>query len=224
MRGSLTTSAFHTDADDPLNVQFGEDVKRITKQLALDSDGKLTYKPNLWQDVRSVILPGLLDQIGYVPIPRIDYSDKQVDLVIENLTLESKNMLPNILELEATNHFKLSQHKEISNNNRHNVVINFSQIQCDLKDVAFYYKKKTGFPKMSDSGLLDVLIGGEGLSGQIHLASSAAKHRIFDIKDVTVKMHQSKITIHDASKHGVLYSVFGPLANSVSTIRCKLGR
>lgn len=37
------------DADDPLNVQFGEDVKRLTKQLALDSEGKMTYKPHLWQ-------------------------------------------------------------------------------------------------------------------------------------------------------------------------------
>ena len=33
-----------------------------------------------------------------------------------------------------------------------------------MRDVAFYFNKKTGIPKISDSGLADVLLGGEGLS------------------------------------------------------------
>lgn len=33
-----------------------------------------------------------------------------------------------------------------------------------MKDVAFYFRKKTGIPKMVDSGLADVLLGGEGLT------------------------------------------------------------
>lgn len=41
---------------------------------------------------------------------------------------------------------------------------------------------------MSDNGLLDVLIGGEGICGKIHLSSSAHKHRVFDVKDVKVTM------------------------------------
>lgn len=33
-----------------------------------------------------------------------------------------------------------------------------------MRDVAFYFKKKTGMPKLTDSGLADVVLGGEGLT------------------------------------------------------------
>jgi len=43
-----------------------------------------------------------------------------------------------------------------------------------MRDVAFYYRKKTGIPKMSDSGLADVLLGAEGLNvGLLPLCFSA---------------------------------------------------
>jgi Family of unknown function (DUF5923) len=38
-------------------------------------------------------------------------------------------------------------------------------MQADMKNVAFYNCKKAGIPKMSDSGLADVLLGGEGGEG-----------------------------------------------------------
>jgi len=39
-------------------------------------------------------------------------------------------------------------------------------MQADMRDVAFYFKKKT-MPRMTDSGLADVVVGGEGLSVSI---------------------------------------------------------
>lgn len=44
------------------------------------------------------------------------------------------------------------------------MTLTLEQIQADMRDVAFYYHKKTGLPKMKDSGLADVLLGGEGLT------------------------------------------------------------
>jgi hypothetical protein len=95
---------FKAYADDPLNVQFGQDWKTLLKDLALDGDNNLTYKPELWQDVRGVILPELLHSIGYVPLPRIEYTDNAIDLVIENLILDAPNLLPNAIEMEVKNY------------------------------------------------------------------------------------------------------------------------
>jgi hypothetical protein len=64
------------------------------KDLLMNSEGKLTWKNDLWRDVRNVILPGIAQKVGYVPIPRIEYIDNQLDLVIENLTLQGKNLFP----------------------------------------------------------------------------------------------------------------------------------
>ena len=64
--------------EDPLNRQLGVDIKNLIKDLATDNEGKLTYKPHLVSDLRHVILPSILGQIGYIPIPRAEYTDNQV--------------------------------------------------------------------------------------------------------------------------------------------------
>ena len=65
------------------------------------------------------------------------YLSSQIDAVIENLTLESANLLPNVFEFEARNYFKVSPYDAIHDQSKHSFWVSFSQIQCDLKDVAF---------------------------------------------------------------------------------------
>ena len=79
---------------DPLNTRFGQDLARFSRDLLFDSEGKLSYKPELWLDIRKVILPTLIERVGYVPIPRIEYTDDNLDLVVENLTLSGPNLFP----------------------------------------------------------------------------------------------------------------------------------
>ena len=80
--------------DDPLNARFGQDWARLTKDLLFDSEGSLKFKPELWGDIKRVILPAIVDNVGYIPIPRVEYTDDALDLVIENLTLSGKNLFP----------------------------------------------------------------------------------------------------------------------------------
>lgn len=42
--------------------------------------------------------------------------------------------------------------------------LTLGQIQADMRDVAFYFRKKSGIPKLMDSGLADVVLGGNGLT------------------------------------------------------------
>ncbi|KAG6862129.1 hypothetical protein C0991_011549, partial [Blastosporella zonata] len=103
--------------------------------------------------------------IGHIPIPRIEYTDEGLDLVVENLTLQGKNLFPNIIGLEAHNYLRFSPYKGIKDESKHRFTLTFAQMQADMHQVAFYYHKKTGMAKMKDSGLADVLLGGEGLTG-----------------------------------------------------------
>ena len=54
---------FKAMGDDPLNTRFGEDWARLTRDLLFDSEGALKWKPELWMDIRKVILPSLIDQV-----------------------------------------------------------------------------------------------------------------------------------------------------------------
>ena len=111
-----------------------------------------------------------LIQVGYIPIPRIEYSDDALDLVVENLTLQGRNIFPNIISMEAHNFVKFSPYNTISDEHHHEFTLHFGQVQADMRDVAFYFNKKSGFPKIKDSGLADVILGGNGLAVRVSVS------------------------------------------------------
>ncbi|KAH6911282.1 hypothetical protein BKA70DRAFT_1220304 [Coprinopsis sp. MPI-PUGE-AT-0042] len=206
---------FKAMGEDPLNQRFGDDWARLTKDLLFDSEGALKFKPQLWNDVRHVVMPTLLQQIGYIPIPRIEYTDESFDLVVENLTLQGRNLLPNIVALDVHNYVKISPYDSIKDENHHKISFTLSQMQADMRDVAFYYHKKSGIPKMKDSGLADVLVGGEGVSAHVTISSTTKdKSSVFRVDDVTVKVDSLKFSIRD-SKHDLLYKTLKPLASGL---------
>ncbi|PCH41878.1 hypothetical protein WOLCODRAFT_137602 [Wolfiporia cocos MD-104 SS10] len=209
------TDWFTALGDDPLNQRFGNDWARLTKDLLFDSEGSLKFKPELWMDIRKVILPSIIDRVGYVPIPRVEYTDDTFDLVIENLALSGRNLFPNIVSMEAHNFIKFSPYNAIQDEGHHEFILTFSQIQADMRDVAFYFRKKSGFPKLTDSGLADVLLGGEGLSVTAHVASAGKdSSSVFKVKNVHVKVGTLKFSIRD-SKHDLLYKTLRPLATGL---------
>lgn len=210
-----TADWFKAMGDDPLNKRFGEDWARLTRDLLFDSEGSLKWKPELWMDIRKVILPNLIDQVGYIPIPRIEYTDDALDIVIENLALSGRNLFPNFVSMEAHNFVKFSPYNAIRDEHHHEFTLTFAQIQADMKDVAFYFRKKQGIPKLQDSGLADVLLGGHGLTITAHVASADKDQTsVFHVKDVQVKVDTLKFSIRD-SKHDLLYKTLRPLATGL---------
>ncbi|KAI4525606.1 hypothetical protein K525DRAFT_290071 [Schizophyllum commune Loenen D] len=196
--------------EDPLNVRFGQDWARLTKDLLFDSEGRLAFKSELWADIRHTILPNVVDKIGYVPIPRIEYTDDAFDVVIENLVLSGRNLFPNIIEVRANNYFKYSPYASIKDEGKHEFTLGFSQVQADLRDVAFYFSKKSGFPTISDSGLADIVLGGEGLKATVVVTNTKDKSSVLKVKSVKVKVDSLKFSIRD-SKHDLLYKTLKPL-------------
>jgi hypothetical protein len=153
---------------------------------------------------------------------------------VENLTLSGRNLFPNYVSLEAHNFIKFSPYDTITDEHHHEFTLTFGQMQADMRDVAFYFKKKTGIPKMADSGLADILLGGEGLTvsfpeliistasehglfaqATVHLVSAGKdKSSVFKVKNVSVKVATLKFSIRD-SKHDLLYKTLKPLATGL---------
>ena len=84
---------------DPQNKRFGQSMQKLFNDLGNDENGKPTFKPHLVKDLTEVIIPAVFENIRYVPIPRIEYSDPMIDAVVENLVIESDNLMPNIFEV-----------------------------------------------------------------------------------------------------------------------------
>ncbi|KAF7353927.1 hypothetical protein MVEN_01078900 [Mycena venus] len=203
---------FKSIADDPLNKALAQDFARFTRDFLFDAEGNLQFKTKLWNDVRSVILPTLVDKVGYIPIPRVEYTDDNFDLVVENLTLSGRHLFPNIVEVEAHNFARFSPYKAAKTDDvsRHEFTFTFAQIHADMRDVAFSFRTKAGI-KMRDSGLADVVLGGQGLTATVTLTSSKDTSSVFNVASVRVKVGSLKFRIRD-TKHDLLYKTFKPLA------------
>jgi hypothetical protein len=197
--------------EDPQNKAFGAAVQKLFLDLGNDENGKPKFKKHLVKDLTEVIIPGIFENTRYVPIPRIEVSDPMVDVVVENLVIESNNLFPNVLEFGSDNYWRLGR-RQISNKHDNKVMIAASGIQCDLRDVAYYIKKKQGFPSITDKGVMDIILGGEGFSFKIAARNAHKKDRTkfiaVDKVDVEVKNLQIKIK---QSNHKLLFGIAKPL-------------
>ncbi|KAJ5762192.1 uncharacterized protein N7511_005574 [Penicillium nucicola] len=196
---------------DPQNQALAEAFQKLFKDLGRDTDGKVTFKKDLVRDLRDIIVPGIFENVRYVPIPRIEVSDPMVDVVVENLCIESDNLLPNVVEFGSDNYFRWGR-KKISNKRDNKIMISMSGIQADLRDVSYYIKKKEGFPSITDKGIMDIFLGGEGLSVKI-AASTAQKND----KESFVKLDKVNVSIKNMdiklkkSSHKMLFNTFKPM-------------
>jgi len=196
---------------DPLNKRFAESMNKLFNDLGNDENGKPTFKPHLIKDLSEVILPGVFESIRYVPIPRIEYSDPMIDAVVENLVIESDNLMPNVLEIANDNYFRWGR-KKVANKNQNSIQLSVSGIQMDLKDVSYYVKRKQGFPSITDTGIADIFLGGTGLSFKMKLSTADAKDKqnFFKVDKVDVDVKNFNIKLQK-SKHKLLFAIAKPM-------------
>jgi hypothetical protein len=94
-------------AKTPPQKRFGKDWARLTEDLRFDCEGSLKIKADLFSEIRSVIIPTLVDKVRVfavyfrfafsvgtfadvtssrgisIPIPRIEYTDNALALAVE---------------------------------------------------------------------------------------------------------------------------------------------
>lgn len=196
---------------DQHNKAFAASLNKLFTDLGNDENGKPTFKPHLIKDLTEVILPALFENIAYIPVPRIEYSDKMVDAVIENLVLESDNFMPNMLEIASENYMRFGR-KKVSSKSKHTFDLKVAGIQMDLRDVSYYVKRKQGFPSLSDTGIANILLAGEGFTFRMKMGTADEKDRQnffkVDKVDVDVKNLQIKLA---KSNHKLLFNLFKPI-------------
>lgn len=196
---------------DPQNKALADSIQKLFRDLGRDAGGKPVFKPHLLKDLRDIILPGIFENVRYVPIPRIEVSDPMVDVVVENLVIESDNLMPNVVEFGSDNYFRWGR-KKISNKRDNKIMIAMSGIQLDLRDVSYHIKKKQGFPSITDTGIMDVFLGGEGFSFKIAASTAQDKDKQHFVKldKVSVNIKNMDLKLKK-SNHKLLFATFKPL-------------
>lgn len=210
-RLSKETSAFVTalQNDEATNV-IRKDLEDLAQNLFLDSQGRPTFKPELAKDFVK-ILPKLADRLGYIPISRIEHSDEDITYIVDNLVLKCSQITPKYLRIETDTAVDV-----INTQKSHNVItFHISKIQATARDVVFLYNKKTGFPKMGDTGIadLDILDDGVQITMTLEPDMDPKSPNTLRVKYCKVHIDSLKLRIRD-SKHDVLYKVMSPFINT----------
>lgn len=185
-------------------------MQKLFQDLGNDENGKPVFKKHLLEDVSNIIAPAAFESLRYVPIPRIEYSDPMIDAVVENLVVESDNLMPNAIEISSDNYFKWGR-KTTASRNKNKLMISVSGVQMDLRDVSYYIKKKQGFPSITDKGVMDIFMGGSGFSFKIAVETADKNNRehFFKVNNVKVDIQHLKLKMKQ-SNHKLLFNIFKP--------------
>lgn len=77
----------------------------------------------------------------------------------------------------------------------------------DLKDISYYFKRHTSFPIHGDQGIIDVFLGGSGLSFKLKLSIPEKKDRqhLWKVDSVKVNIKNFNLKVKQ-SKHKILFT------------------
>jgi len=187
----------------------------------VDMEGKLQLDTDMLTRLQQVLLPVLADALKYIPMPRISSSDAYREFWLDKVILCSYDIIPENIKFHLESDLEFSFQDTEMKGTHTFLVIQLKHFRTELKDVEFYYKKKT-FPELEDKGRVTFRIKGQGanltLTYKIEQKPEDKVPRImegnanFDISDLDIEFDTS--TIH--------HTVLVPMLSNMFKLQIKL--
>jgi uncharacterized protein (DUF3820 family) len=150
-------------AQDPVTNKLIDDLKALGKDLILDSRGRpsLQVTSESVQQIRTMLVPIVLENLREVPIPRIEGSTPKYDYKIENLVFSGSEVIPDNVKVKMEsdvdlNVYDLSTRKYPTST----LTFKFREIKVHLRDIKFDFYRKV-VPRIHDTGIADLDISGD---------------------------------------------------------------
>jgi hypothetical protein len=170
LRYKPEVEAFLNSSDELLDNLKNDDLVSSLRERAgilvedlsyVDTNGNRQIDTQVLGNIRKVIVPVLADSLKYIPVPRIEDSNSSREYVIENLVLCGYDVIPDNIFVHLESDSWVSVRELETECSRTRLVISLRNLRTEIKDIKFYYKRKS-FPKMEESGLATLRIGGRG--------------------------------------------------------------
>lgn len=206
-----------------LNDQDIAKLSRTTMRLwNILSPTNATSNVELLTDTYTVFIPLLIQAIQYIPIPRLEVSVPEIDLLLENLILEpgrtinNSSFLPFKLQVETYNDLTIRKARtRIASNLKTLVTINIQGLSIRADEVGFWLRAHKGLLRLADEGIASFELDDRGID--ISLDVEVGKDRlekILSLRDVRVKIHHLSYTLRK-SKFACLAWCFKPLLRPI---------
>jgi hypothetical protein len=176
----------------------------------------------LIQDAINVFVPLAVAAIQYIPIPRLEVSTPELDLLLENLivepgkTINHTSFLPFRFKVETYNDFELRKARfRVASKVTSRFTVKIDGLSFRADEIGFLLRAHSGLLRMADEGIASFQLDERGID--IHLDVEIAKERmeqILTLRDVRVHIHKLTYTLRK-SKFSLLGWLFKPLLRPI---------
>lgn len=164
---------------------------------------------DLWKDVSTVFLPRILGTLKQIPLPRVEFSSEDFDLVVDNISFQAASFIPDAAHFKSNVEFHTKKgYAAYASEFSTKTTLAFAGLRLQATDISYYVHKKTGWIGVEDAGLLDIFIGSadddkaqDGLDVTLVLSNAQDSDResFFKLDKVDVHLENFDINIRQSS-------------------------
>jgi len=223
--------------EDPATNRLRSSLDRVIQDLFVDNQGRFVAKPDVYVELARVARPILNELLANIHVPHVEERNDDMHIYLSNITLDGNELLPDQFDVKNVADVHVGKESKENAELHTDFKISSKGSTCAVKDVYFYYKKFS-FPRMSDSGRVDVELARDGLSFDIDVELRAdgkgfsnigrpsagsprfdrrdrdtKEHSTFRVKRCKVNIDKLKLNFRDA-KHETLYKLAKPFVVS----------
>ncbi|KAK5135734.1 hypothetical protein LTR08_004720 [Meristemomyces frigidus] len=154
--------------------------------------------PELLQDSINVFVPLLIAAIQYVPIPRLEVSTPEVDILLENLIIEpgktvnQTSFLPYRLKVETYNDLEIRKAKfRTTTATTSLITLKIDGLSARADEIGFWLRAHSGIFRLADEGIASFAMDERGMDVHIDVEVGKEKmEQILTLKAVRVHIHK----------------------------------
>ena len=178
---------------------------------------------DLIQDSLHVFIPLLIQAVQYIPIPRLEISVPEIDLLLENLiiepgrTINNTSFLPYKLRIETYNDLEIRKAHTLrtttSTTSLVTVAVNGLSVRAD--EVGFWLRAHSGILRLADEGIASFQLDERGIDIALDVEIGKEKlEKILTLKAVRVHVHKLSYSLRK-SKFSWLAWIIKPMLRPI---------
>jgi hypothetical protein len=155
--------------------------------------------PDLLSDSINIFLPLLFRSIQYIPIPRVEVSVPEMDLLLENLILEPgrnvncTSFLPYRMLISTKNDIEIrkTHSKKTVSAMKSLISVSINGLSVSAQDIGFWVRGHAGLIRFADEGIASFALDERGIDITLNLEVGREKlEQILTLRAVKVHIHK----------------------------------
>jgi len=208
--------------EDPLRQKLTSDAQILVQNFFnYDEKGTMQLNTELLNEMKSLIVPLLIEQLKWVPLPRIQGSNETYDYWFDNVVFSAPDLVPDQIHIRLASEGDFDVKNLQTDNFRTFIRVSAEGIKTTLNDVQFWFRRNT-FPKTEDTGFATLdITQGNGIKVDLIISVSQGTDP-FQVRRVDVSIDGINLQVAD-TKHDWLYNTLSSLFAGVIKTRIEQG-